>query len=108
MSMNHARSAACAFLLTVLGAMPVQPAGAASATNSSAAGSPSPQVAQPGPAGKDIPCTCIFNGRDYEQGEQACIRGMMAVCGMYLNNTSWKFSRTPCPLAAIPGQNALR
>lgn len=57
------------------------------------------------PTGKQIPCTCRFKGQDFAQGARVCIRGEMAECGMYLNNTSWKFTRTPCPLAHGAGAN---
>ena len=50
---------------------------------------------------KDIPCTCRFKGEDFGVGDQVCIRGRMAQCAMYLNNTSWKMLDTPCPVAAI-------
>lgn len=52
-----------------------------------------------GSASRQTPCQCRFNGQYFQQGDQVCIRGQMAQCGMYLNNTSWKFSKTPCPIA---------
>ncbi len=50
---------------------------------------------------KDIPCTCRFDGSDFEVGDRVCIRGRMAQCGMYLNNTSWTFTDAPCPLSKL-------
>lgn len=52
-----------------------------------------------GSADRQTPCQCRLNGQYFQQGDQVCIRGTMAQCGMYLNNTSWKFSKTPCPIA---------
>ena len=46
-------------------------------------------------------CSCRANGRDYEQGQTACIRGQLALCGMQLNNSSWKISAEPCPEASL-------
>ena len=50
---------------------------------------------------KDIPCTCRFDGNDFEVGDRVCIRGRMAQCGMSLNNTSWTFTDAPCPLSKL-------
>jgi hypothetical protein len=45
-------------------------------------------------------CTCRAQGRQFEQGQAACIatpNGLrVATCGMVLNNTSWDISQTPC------------
>lgn len=60
------------------------------------------------PAGKPIPCTCRYQGNDFQQGQQVCIRGEMAVCGMYLNNTSWKFTKAPCPLASLTPSSSIQ
>ncbi|MFN0264428.1 hypothetical protein ACKTEK_11175 [Tepidamorphus sp. 3E244] len=57
------------------------------------------------PSGKNVPCTCRYQGRDFHQGESICIRGELAQCGMYLNNTSWKFTKTPCPMARLGATN---
>ena len=61
-----------------------------------------------GSANRQKPCECRFNGQFFQQGDQVCIRGQMAVCGMYLNNTSWKFSKTPCPIARAENAYQLR
>lgn len=49
-------------------------------------------------------CTCRAGGRDYEIGRTACLstpQGFrLATCGMVLNNTSWRFTDTPCVGAA--------
>jgi hypothetical protein len=42
-------------------------------------------------------CTCRANGRDYAQGQVACIRGKLAQCSMNLNNSSWKIISETCP-----------
>ena len=50
-------------------------------------------------------CTCRAGGRDYELGRTACLstpQGLrLATCGMALNNTSWRFTDTPCVGAAL-------
>lgn len=54
----------------------------------------------------NVPCTCRYRGRDFRLGESICInsgRGLqVARCEMSLNNTSWKFTDTACPLTAAP------
>jgi hypothetical protein len=47
-------------------------------------------------------CTCRAHGRDYAQGQLACIRGVMAKCGMMLNNSSWIMTNRSCPVSARP------
>jgi hypothetical protein len=48
-------------------------------------------------------CTCRAHGKDYEQGQIACIRGQLARCDMNLNNSSWKIISDVCPeVLAIP------
>jgi hypothetical protein len=60
------------------------------------------------PAAAD--CTCRAGGRDYELGRTVCIASptglRLATCMMVLNNTSWRFSETPCVTAnaALGGQ----
>jgi hypothetical protein len=48
-------------------------------------------------------CTCRAGGRNYELGQTACIstpQGFrLAVCGMVLNNTSWRISTDACVAA---------
>lgn len=54
-------------------------------------------------AGKN--CVCKANGRDYHEGDIACIRGRLSRCEMFLNNTTWKEIADDCPevkLEAIP------
>jgi hypothetical protein len=46
-------------------------------------------------AGKN--CKCKANGRDYHEGDIACIRGRLSRCEMFLNNTSWKKIADDCP-----------
>jgi hypothetical protein len=45
-------------------------------------------------------CTCRAFGRDFDLGHSACLATnsgpRLAVCGMVLNNTAWRFSDTPC------------
>ncbi len=51
----------------------------------------------------NIPCTCRYQGEDFELGQEICLKspsgGAIARCEMMLNNTSWKFTKTPCPVA---------
>jgi hypothetical protein len=61
------------------------------------------------PARAGAPCTCRYFGQRLELGAQVCLRtpqGLrVARCGLELNNTAWKITKTPCtPLAmAQPG-----
>jgi len=47
-------------------------------------------------------CQCRYFGATYRQGETVCMRGKIAQCGMYLNNSSWKELADACPLARAP------
>lgn len=47
----------------------------------------------------NVNCTCRFGGSDFQIGDTACIRGTIATCATFLNNTSWAMSKTPCPVA---------
>jgi hypothetical protein len=49
-----------------------------------------PSAAGPG-------CTCLANGKKFELEQVACIRGRLARCEMFLNNTSWNFIANSCP-----------
>ena len=51
------------------------------------------------PASAD--CTCRAMGRDFQHGDQVCLRSpngqaRIATCSMVLNNSAWQFSETPC------------
>jgi hypothetical protein len=50
--------------------------------------------------GAQADCTCRALGRNFDLGGTACLTTpdgpRLAVCDMVLNNTSWKFSATPC------------
>lgn len=52
----------------------------------------------------NIPCTCRYQGEDFELGQEICLKSpsgeAIARCEMMLNNTSWKFTKTPCPIAS--------
>jgi hypothetical protein len=45
-------------------------------------------------------CTCRALGRSFELGQSLCLATpsgpRVAVCGLQLNVTSWRFSQTPC------------
>ena len=58
-------------------------------------------LALAGPAGAHD-CQCRFSGQTYNQGDTVCMRGQVAQCGMYLNNSSWKVVADACPQAASP------
>lgn len=47
-------------------------------------------------------CHCRFSGQTYKQGETVCMRGKIAQCGMYLNNSSWNVLADACPLVRAP------
>jgi hypothetical protein len=51
-------------------------------------------------------CICRAQGREYELGQSACLAtptgARIATCSMVLNNTSWKFTETPCVVSAVP------
>jgi hypothetical protein len=53
--------------------------------------------------------TCRAQGRHYELGQTACLNTpngpRLATCAMVVNNSSWKFSDTPCTVsdASPPG-----
>lgn len=49
----------------------------------------------------NVNCTCRFRGEDFSIGESVCIRGSLATCSTFLNNTSWAISKTPCPVASL-------
>lgn len=50
-------------------------------------------------------CTCRAQGRNFEQGQTACLstpKGpRLATCGMVLNNSSWEFSDAPCSVSGV-------
>lgn len=46
-------------------------------------------------------CVCKANGRDYHEGQIACILGRLARCEMFLNNTTWKQLANDCPEASL-------
>ena len=48
-------------------------------------------------------CQCRFAGQSYAQGVTVCMRGKVARCDMYLNNSSWKVVAEECPQVRLPG-----
>jgi len=54
-------------------------------------------------------CTCRYQGRDFELGQNVCLStpqgARIATCGMVLNNTSWKFTETPCVVSDVQPEN---
>ena len=47
-------------------------------------------------------CKCRYAGQKYDQGATVCMRGKVARCGMYLNNSSWKIVAEACPQVRAP------
>jgi hypothetical protein len=47
-------------------------------------------------------CQCRFSGQTYQQGDTVCMRGKVAQCGMYLNNSSWNVVADACPVVVLP------
>jgi len=54
------------------------------------------------PAAADPDCKCRFAGERYGLGTVMCIRGKLARCEMYLNNSSWKTIADACPQVSAP------
>jgi hypothetical protein len=56
-------------------------------------------------------CTCRFQGRDFELGQNVCLPtpkgARVATCGMVLNNTSWQFTETPCVVSDARPQDVV-
>ena len=56
-------------------------------------------------------CTCRSQGRDFELGQSTCLQtpkgARIATCGMVLNNTSWKFTETPCVVSDARPEEAV-
>ncbi|MDK9695174.1 MAG: hypothetical protein OEL76_02140 [Siculibacillus sp.] len=51
-------------------------------------------------------CSCRAPGRRVELGGTACLPSpagpRLARCVMVLNNPSWQFLETPCPVSSVP------
>lgn len=42
-------------------------------------------------------CECRAGGRVYVEGDETCLNGMVAVCDMEQNVTTWRMTRRSCP-----------
>lgn len=51
---------------------------------------------QTAPVAGSMDCTCRNRGQDISVGQAACVNGMVAVCIMVQNNTSWSPTKQPC------------
>jgi hypothetical protein len=55
-------------------------------------------------------CTCRALGRSFELGQSLCLATpdgpRVAICGMQINVTSWRFSQTPCVSAGTVAPRA--
>jgi hypothetical protein len=47
-------------------------------------------------------CQCRYAGQKYDQGATVCMRGKIAECGMFLNNSSWNVVAETCPQVRAP------
>lgn len=65
-----------------------------------------PRAGQP-----TVPCTCRFQGQDYQLGDKICLNlpngPQQAECGFVLNNTSWNMTGTSCLYSEIPTEEQL-
>jgi hypothetical protein len=43
------------------------------------------------------PCECRARGQVFITGEQTCLNGMVAVCAMDQNVTTWRMTGQTCP-----------
>jgi hypothetical protein len=63
-------------------------------------------------AGKRIPCRCRYQGGAYRLGDTVCMNTHLGVqlarCDLFLNNTSWVPTGTPCALSRIGPRLAAR
>jgi hypothetical protein len=46
-------------------------------------------------------CECRAQGRAWRLGEEICLNGRRAICGMDQNVTSWRMTDRSCPLASL-------
>lgn len=57
--------------------------------------------------GKPIPCRCRFQGTTYALGTTVCMNTplgqQLARCDLFLNNTSWVPTGTPCTMSRREG-----
>jgi hypothetical protein len=42
-------------------------------------------------------CECRAGGRRFVEGDETCLNGMVAVCDMEQNVTTWRMTRKVCP-----------
>jgi hypothetical protein len=63
-------------------------------------------------AGQRIPCRCRFQGSAYKLGDTVCMNTHLGVqlarCDLFLNNTSWVPTGTPCTLSRLGTRLAAR
>ncbi len=50
--------------------------------------------------GRNIPCVCVYRGKDYRLGEAVCMNTyagtVVTRCDLSLNNTTWVPTTEPC------------
>jgi hypothetical protein len=58
-----------------------------------------------GATGEAIPCRCRFQGNAYRLGDTVCMSTPLGIqfarCDLFLNNTSWIPTGTPCTMSRL-------
>ena len=53
--------------------------------------------------GKNIPCVCVYRGKEYRLGEAVCMNTHVGTvvtrCDLSLNNTTWAPTTEPCNIS---------
>jgi hypothetical protein len=59
---------------------------------------------RPGPATHQVKdhaagarCECRAGGKIFIEGDETCLNGMVAICDMEQNVTTWRMTRRTCP-----------
>ena len=56
--------------------------------------------------GRNIPCVCVYRGREYRLGESICMQTHVGTvitrCDLSLNNTTWAPTTEPCTVSRAP------
>jgi hypothetical protein len=57
---------------------------------------PRPQASPAASASGEL-CKCRAGGQFFIEGDETCLNGMVAVCDMDQNVTTWRMTRKACP-----------
>jgi hypothetical protein len=53
--------------------------------------------------GRNIPCVCVYRGKEYRLGEAVCMNTHLGTlvtrCDLSLNNTTWAPTTEPCTIS---------